>query len=153
MQFKSFFDFIEFVHAQKMCTQPGCTTCGCMPFRNYCKDQIGFSEMCDLINAVTYEQSADQDPEDWYEPLRIIYDVVFHDLPIDAPLMKEYFSIRARLLADKQARRAATEARILAEKEQAAQRRAEKAQKAAEHRERSRIKNEEYRKLHGGDRN
>ena len=99
--------------------------------------------MCDLINAVTVEMIADQDPEDWYEPLRIIYDVVFHDLPDDAPLMKEYFSIRTRLFAEIRARRAATEARILAEKEQAAQRKAEKARKAAEHRERSRINNEE----------
>ncbi len=63
--------------------------------------------------------------------------------------MREYFYIRARLLAGIRARRAETDARILAEKEQAAQRRAEKAQKAAEHRERSRIKNEAYRKLHG----
>ena len=149
MEFKSFFDFMDFVHSRNWCLQPGCTTCGCMPFRNYCKNVIGYNSMCDLINAVTVEMIADQDPEDWYEPLRIIYDVVFHDLPVEAPLMKEYFSIRTRLFAEIRARRAATEARILAEKEQAAQRKAEKARKAAEHRERSRIKNEEYWKLHG----
>ena len=149
MLFESFFDFIKYVHSQKMCTRPGCTTCGCMPFRSFCKDEIGFNTMCELINAETYEQIDFQDPEDWYEPLRIIYDVVFPDLPIEAPLMKEYFAIRTRLFAEMQSRREAAAARVLAEKKQAAQRRAEREQKATEHRERSRIKNEEYRKRHG----
>lgn len=105
-----------------------------------------YDNMCKLINAVTYEQIINQDPEDWYEPLRIIYDVVFQDLPVESPLFTEYFRIRTELFAQIQKRKDETAARVLAEKLQAEQRKAERERKAAEHRERSRIKNEEYRK-------
>lgn len=149
MIFNSFFDVVEYACLRKMCMQPGCTTCGCMPFRNLCKDKIGFAHMCELIGAVTEKQIHNKNPEYWYEPLRIVYDVVFPDIPLDSALMTEYLRIRSELFAQRQLKREKAAARVKAEREQAAQRRAERARKAEEHRERSRIKNEEYRKKHG----
>ena len=146
--YKSFFDLMDYVRVHNMCTRPGCTTCGCMPFRNLCKKEIGYRKMCELINAVSQEQILNEDPENWYEPLRIVYDAVFPHLPVDTPLMKEYFRIRSILFAQFQSRREETEKRVQAEREQAAQRKAERERKAEEHRERSRIKNEEYRRRH-----
>lgn len=147
--FCSFWDFLTYVKEKNMCTTPGCTTCGCMPFRNFCKNEIGFRDMCELISTVSYREIEDSSPEYWYEPVRIIYDNVFPSLPTDNPLMAEYLRIRDILLKERSRRRLMAQEKVQAEQEQARLRREERQRKAQEHRERSEAKRLEYHRLNG----
>ena len=148
MVFISFWDFINYIHDKNMCTRPGCTTCGCVPFRRLCQNEIGYEHMCTLISSVTDEQIMQHNPEEWYEPLRILYDVIFPNLPVDNPLMRRYLEIRDSLLSEIAWRREEARKRVLAEQEQAKKRKEEKIRKAEEHRQRSYQKWLEYHALY-----
>lgn len=118
-EISSFWDFLDYVKTQKMCTTPGCTTCYCAPFRALCKSKIGYETMCTLVSSVTQEELHEHAPQEWYEPIRIIYDVVFPEIPVDNPLMMEYLRIRQTLLDAIEKRRKASLEAVEREKEEA----------------------------------
>ncbi len=54
-----------------MCTQVACTTCGCMPFREYVRD-IGWDKVAELLNEVTLQEIASQYDLRWHDALEIM---------------------------------------------------------------------------------
>ncbi len=97
--FNSFWSLMTFVDVSQMCTKPGCTTCGCMPFRKLIYS-IGGYNIKKLITAVSEEDAERQDPECWYEPFRVIAFDFPDILKIDCPLVKRYKVLRDECLAE-----------------------------------------------------
>ena len=69
--FNSFWDIMAYVKANNLCTQVGCTTCGCMPFRKFV-ERIGWPRVADLLNKVTLNELSQQTDLDWHDALEIM---------------------------------------------------------------------------------
>ena len=100
----SFFDLMRYVREQNMCTHPGCTTCGCMPFRRLIS-AVGPYELEKKITAATPVDIDAEDPELWYEPLRLIIYFFPGVGGLDCPLVIRYKALRDECLAAMERRR------------------------------------------------
>ena len=100
----SFFDLMRYVREQHMCTRLGCTTCGCLPFRRLiCA--VGVSELERMITAVTPAEIEAEDPELWYEPMRLIIFFFSETGRLHCPLIRHYNKLRDECLAAMERRR------------------------------------------------
>ncbi len=100
----SFFEIMHYVRKQNMCTEPGCTTCGCLPFRRFIST-VGYDAMKEKIAAVTLTEIEEEDPELWYEPMRLIV-YFFSDIGrMDCPLVRSYGELKDECLAAMERRR------------------------------------------------
>ena len=73
--FRTILDLFVYVHEKNMCTNPYCTTCGAMAYRNYCKS-LGFTAIKELIETTTEKDFLcfmKENPfADWVEPLKTL---------------------------------------------------------------------------------
>ena len=104
LEHMSFFDLMRYVREQRMCTTPGCTTCGCLPFRRLIAG-VGQFELERMIAAADDAQIEAEDPELWYEPLRLIIYFFPGVGMIDCPLVRRYKELRDECLAAIERRR------------------------------------------------
>lgn len=82
-----FFDLVRMANSSGMCLNPGCTTCGCMQFRNFCKT-LGKPAITEMLKAIPEEYIGEVLRNYRYrDPLRIIM-VVFRDFSDDIPVIK-----------------------------------------------------------------
>ena len=88
---EDFSELIEYARSQRMCITPGCTTCGCMPFRTLCRETIGYENICGIVRAVTPEYFAAHYTLDWMKAATVL-DITFRaegGLPRDCYLLQE----------------------------------------------------------------
>lgn len=104
LEHMSFFDLMRYVREQRMCTTPGCTTCGCLPFRRLIAG-VGQFELERMITAADDSQIEAEDPELWYEPLRLIIYFFPGVGLLDCPLVMRYKKLRDECLAAMEQRR------------------------------------------------
>ena len=100
----SFFDLMRYVREQNMCTKPGCTTCGCLPFRNLIFG-IGPNTLERMITAADAAEIEAEDPELWYEPMRLIIFFFPGVCLLDCQLLRRYKELRDECLAAMEQRR------------------------------------------------
>lgn len=139
----SFMELIDFARKNNICMKPGCTTCGCMPFRDMLK-KTGEVNLREKIINVSQACVDSADPELWYEPFRIIL-VEFPELEmIKCPLVNRYEELKAQCLASIEARRERGRQRQREEHLRALARKEEKAARSQLHVERSIEKRAKY---------
>ena len=88
---KTFPELIEYTKKHNMCIVPGCTTCGSMPFRELCRNEIGFDNICFVVRNVTPTCFHEYYTLDWMYAATIL-DVEFYKegrLPRDNFLLQE----------------------------------------------------------------
>ena len=88
---EDFAELIEYAHLKNMCLTPGCSTCGCMPFRTLCRKTIGYENICGIVRAMTPEYFAQHYTPEW-GAVAYILNVTFHEeggLPKDCSLLQE----------------------------------------------------------------
>jgi len=134
---KEFFSFIAKCKEDNLCMNPGCTTCGCMAFRMRCINDIGFERMDKMISSVDESMMKSINTAFWYEPLEIIYGVVFRNISTDNPLMREYLRIREDRISEYNRRAYENAQRQKEAHELAELRKLERKKKSREHIERS----------------
>ena len=84
-------ELIQYAHIKNMCITPGCTTCGAMPFRKLCREEIGFENICGIVRAVTPEYFEKHYTFEWMQVATVL-DCEFHKeggLPRDNFLLQE----------------------------------------------------------------
>ena len=88
---EDFDELIEYARIMNMCIEPGCTTCGAMPFRKLCREQIGYENICGIVRAVTPDYFAKHYTCAWMQAATVL-DVEFYregGLPRDSYLLQE----------------------------------------------------------------
>ena len=69
---EDFAELIEYANMKNMCMNPGCTTCGCMPFRKLCRETIGYENICGIVRAVTPEYFAEHYESSWMDAAAVL---------------------------------------------------------------------------------
>ena len=88
---EDFDELIEYARIKNMCIQPGCTTCGAMPFRKLCREEIGYENICGIVRAVTPEYFDEHYKLSWMQAATVL-DFEFYregGLPRDNYLLQE----------------------------------------------------------------
>lgn len=89
--FESYWDFMAYVKGN-MCTQVGCTTCGCMPFRKFV-ETIGWPRIAALLNKVTLKELSQQTDLNWHDALEIMLMRHSSELIEGSVIYKEYLFV------------------------------------------------------------
>ena len=88
---EDFAELIEYANMKNMCMNPGCTTCGCMPFRKLCRETIGYENICGIVRAVTPEYFAEHYESSWMDAATVLDAAFWREggLPRDNYLLQE----------------------------------------------------------------
>ena len=80
-----FFRFVRMTEKANICTQPGCTTCYCGEFREYCGNILGLERINALLSAVT-EDALHSTETLWLYPLLVIEFIFGREKLADCPI-------------------------------------------------------------------
>lgn len=68
----NFLDLVHILNRNHICYQPGCTTCGCMGYRTFLREQLGPEGIAKMMHSVTREQILAQHDLDWHDAMEVL---------------------------------------------------------------------------------